>query len=81
MDLIWNDIASLPYNLTFVAEEVFIVMRYYLFDDWDNTPRNQRHYGSWRNRYNVKFAVIPTRYGFCLSFNIADPNRFLELEM
>jgi hypothetical protein len=75
-----NDDSTIPYNFTFDAETVLEFMQYVPLEKWSDSLLSQQHKGTWLDKYTIRLALIPTRYGFCTSFNIADPDQFLELE-
>jgi hypothetical protein len=75
-----DDDSTIPYNLTFEAGKVLRLMKNIVFEKWVDSRAFQRYEGSWCDKYTIRLALIPTRYGFCTSFNIADPGQFLELE-
>lgn len=71
-----ND-ASLPYNIPFAQNESMFYLRNYLFTEWEET---YHHHGAWREKFTIPLAVLLTRYGFCTTFNIIEPNELLHLD-
>jgi hypothetical protein len=74
-----NDNSTEMYNATFDAQLVIDFMRHTLYQGW-NIPDLRFHSGAWREKFTMKFAVVLTRFGFCSTFNIAEPDEFLRLD-
>ena len=79
MDLILDEDTTGKLNLTFNAESALHIMRNFIFERW-NEQGNQWHAGTWREKYSMKVATIITRFGFCFTFNIIEPEEILYLD-
>ena len=79
LDLILDDDMTGNLNLTFDAETAFYIMREIIYDEWGDYGL-QWHAGSWREKYSMKVATIITRFGFCFTFNIIEPEEILYLD-
>ena len=78
LDLMMDDDSTLQYNATFESDKVMDFMRNTLYEEFRS--EDGRHIGSWRGKFLIKLATVLTRFGFCYSFNIGEPEDILRLE-
>lgn len=66
-------------NASFDSDSVLKAMRS-LLPEWSKNALIPQNAGAWIGKYSIKMNVILTRYGFCRTFNIVDPDKFLNVE-
>lgn len=81
VDLIMDDDSTLPFNVTFDELELINILRKYVFERWTSERRILQHDGSWRDMFEVKIATVITRFGFCATFNIIEPDELFNLDL
>jgi acid-sensing ion channel, other len=81
IDLIMDDDSTLPFNITFDGLELIDILRKYIFERWTSDRRILQNSGSWRDMFEMKIATVITRFGFCATFNIIEPDELLNLDL
>jgi hypothetical protein len=81
IDLIMDDDSTLPFNITFNGLELIDILRKYIFERWTSDRRILQNSGSWRDMFEMKIATIVTRFGFCATFNIIEPDELFILDL
>jgi hypothetical protein len=76
-----DDDSTLPFNITFDGYELIEFMREYVFEGWTSDFDYLQHLGSWRDLFAMKIATVITRFGFCATFNIVEPDELFDFDL
>jgi Amiloride-sensitive sodium channel len=80
-DLIMDDESTLQFNVTFEQHELIPFMNRNFYDKWREAGRSYQHEGGFRKKYHLKLATLLTRFGFCPSWNLIEPDELMNLDM
>lgn len=81
IDLIMDDDSTSRFNVSFDGVKLIYILRKYIFQRWTSDRRMLQHEGNWRDLFEMKIATVITRFGFCATFNIIEPDELLDLDL
>lgn len=76
-----DDDSTLLYNVTMENDELIKFLALVSFYDLENELGIFLQRGSWQRKFNLDFTKMMTQFGFCLSWNVIEPDELLNLEL